>query len=97
MGLECLLPGRKLEKGGDFDESPLVGREEFDRLREGSERRLRLKLRKRRRGLREREMESERTDLESSPEELASTSASSSQAGVNGRVWLRLCCQLVLV
>lgn len=62
------------------EEPPLVG----------SERRCRLKLRRRRRILSERARESERTDFESSPDELPS-SGSSSHAGVRGRVWLKFC------
>jgi hypothetical protein len=90
VGLECLL-WKKFATLGDVlpVESPLVGRDEELRWSWGSERRCRLKLRRRRRGLIEREREMERTDLESSPEELSSIS--SSQAGVRGRVWLRVC------
>lgn len=86
VGFECLLE-KKLPVF--VLESPLVGRDELLRLSEGSERRCKLKLRRRRRGLRERDSESERTDLESSPDELPSSS--SSHAGVRGRVLLRDC------
>ena len=87
------MPWKKVAALGEIlleEESPLVGREELLRCRVGSERRCRLKLRRRRRGLSERASESERTDFESSPDELASSS-SSSHAGVRGRVWLRFC------
>jgi hypothetical protein len=94
VGLEWRLPWKKVGVLGEIllvEESPLVGREELLRWSVGSERRCRLKLPRRRRGLSERALiESERTDFESSPDELAS-SWSSSHAGVRGRVWLRFC------
>ena len=86
VGFECLL----WKKPPVFVvESPLVGRDELLRCRDGSERRCRLNLRRRRRGLRDLESERERTDLVSSPDEWPSNS--SSHAGVRGRVWLSAC------
>jgi hypothetical protein len=85
VGLECLLWKKLATVGEVFPvESPLVGRDELLRWSWGSERRCRLKLRRRRRGLRERVRERDRTDLESSPDELPS--CSSSCAGGRGRV-----------